>query len=146
MSLTHTNTGKVLFHLLSLTITVTCELKIKCIKKTIIIALFCCLSYDKSTAPSTASSPQCATLCLLYQFTVSSFNLRYPFVVKIIPTRCNNCGLFFANAFTLRVSGDNATHHQEYVLYMATGKQANLVSKFVRSKVVLSVWVVWSCR
>jgi len=32
------------------------------------------------------------------------------------------------------------------VLYMATGKRAHLVSKFVRSKVVLSVWVVWSCR
>ena len=28
---------------------------------------------------------------------------------------------------------------------MATGKQAHLVSKFVRGKVVLSVWVVWSC-
>ena len=36
-------------------------------------------------------------------------------VVKIIPTRCNNCGLFFANAFTLHVSGDNLTHHQEYM-------------------------------
>jgi len=35
-------------------------------------------------------------------------------VVKIIP-RCNNCGLFFANAFTLHVSGDNPTHHQEYM-------------------------------
>ena len=32
------------------------------------------------------------------------------------------------------------------MLYMAAGKQAHLVSKFVRSKVVLSVWVVWSCR
>jgi len=29
------------------------------------------------------------------------------------------------------------------VLYMATGKQAHLVSRYVRSKVVLSVWVVW---
>ena len=37
------------------------------------------------------------------------------FVVKIIPTRYNNCGLFFANAFTLHVSGDNPTHHQEYM-------------------------------
>ena len=59
------------------------------------------------------------------------------FVVKIIP-RCNNCGLFFANAFTLHVSGDIPTHHQEYVLYVATGKQAHLVSKFVPSKLVLS--------
>jgi len=30
------------------------------------------------------------------------------------------------------------------VLYMATGKQTHLVSKFVHSKVVLFVWVVWS--
>ena len=37
------------------------------------------------------------------------------FVVKIIPTRCNNCVLFFANAFTLHVLGDNPTHHQEYM-------------------------------
>ena len=37
------------------------------------------------------------------------------FVVKIIPTRCNNCVLFFAYAFTLHVSGDNSTHHQEYM-------------------------------
>jgi len=36
-------------------------------------------------------------------------------VLKIIPTRCNNCVLFFANAFTLHVSGDNLTHHQQYM-------------------------------
>ena len=32
---------------------------------------------------------------------------------EIIPTRCNNCGLIFPNA--LHVSGDNPTHHQEYI-------------------------------
>ena len=42
-------------------------------------------------------------------------SMHRAFVVKIIPTRCNNCGLFFANAFTLHVSGDNPTHHQEYM-------------------------------
>ena len=42
-------------------------------------------------------------------------SVHHAFVVKIIPTRCNNCGLFFANAFTLHVSGDNPTHHQEYM-------------------------------
>jgi len=34
---------------------------------------------------------------------------------EISPTKCNNCVLFFANAFTLHVSGDNPTHHQEYM-------------------------------
>ena len=26
-------------------------------------------------------------------------SVHHAFVVKLIPTRCNNCGLFFANAF-----------------------------------------------
>ena len=42
-------------------------------------------------------------------------SVHHAFVVKIIPTRCNNCVLFFANVFTLHVSGDNPTHHQEYM-------------------------------
>jgi len=46
------------------------------------------------------------------------FAVSNAFVVKIIPTRCNNCVLFFANAFTLHVSGDNPTHHQEYMCCM----------------------------
>ena len=47
---------------------------------------------------------------------VLSYKICYfAFPVKSIPTRCNNCGLFFANAFTLHVSGDNPTHHQEYM-------------------------------
>ena len=33
---------------------------------------------------------------------------------EISPTRCNNC-VFFRNGFTLHVSGDNLTHHQEYI-------------------------------
>ena len=41
--------------------------------------------------------------------------MKTSFLVKIIPTRCNNCCLFFANALTLHVSGDNPTHHQEYM-------------------------------
>ena len=32
---------------------------------------------------------------------------------EISPTRCNNC-VFIRNGFTLHVSGDNLTHHQEY--------------------------------
>ena len=31
------------------------------------------------------------------------------------PTRCNNCVLILRNDFTLHVSGDNLTHHQEYI-------------------------------
>ena len=34
---------------------------------------------------------------------------------EICPTRCNNCVLILRNGFTLHVSGDNLTHHQEYV-------------------------------
>ena len=33
---------------------------------------------------------------------------------EISPTRCNNCVFFIHNGFTLHVSGDNLTHHQEY--------------------------------
>ena len=32
---------------------------------------------------------------------------------EISPTRCNNC-VFIRNGFTLHVSCDNLTHHQEY--------------------------------
>ena len=34
---------------------------------------------------------------------------------EISPTRCNNCVFIFRNGFTLHVSGDNLTHHQEYI-------------------------------
>ena len=34
---------------------------------------------------------------------------------EISPTRCNNCVLILRNGFTLHVSGDNLTHHQEYI-------------------------------
>ena len=33
---------------------------------------------------------------------------------EISPTRCNNCVFILRNGFTLHVSGDNFTHHQEY--------------------------------
>jgi len=33
----------------------------------------------------------------------------------IIPTRCNNCVFILRNGFTLHVSGDNLTHHQDYI-------------------------------
>jgi len=31
------------------------------------------------------------------------------------PTRCNNCVFILRNGFTLHVSGDNLTHHKEYI-------------------------------
>ena len=34
---------------------------------------------------------------------------------EISPTRCNNCVFIVHNGFTLHVSGDNLTHHQEYI-------------------------------
>ena len=34
---------------------------------------------------------------------------------EINPTRCNNCVFILRNGFTLHVSGDNSTHHQEYI-------------------------------
>ena len=34
---------------------------------------------------------------------------------EISPTRCNNCVLILRNGFTLHVSGDNLTHHREYI-------------------------------
>ena len=34
---------------------------------------------------------------------------------EISPTRCNNCVFILRNDFTLHVSGDNLTHHQEYI-------------------------------
>jgi len=37
---------------------------------------------------------------------------------EIILTRCNNCVFIFRNGFTLHVSGDNLTHHQEYICYI----------------------------
>ena len=32
---------------------------------------------------------------------------------EISPTICNNCIFILRNGFTLHVSGDNLTHHQE---------------------------------
>ena len=51
---------------------------------------------------------------------------------EISPTRRNNCVFILRIGFTLHVSGDNLTHHLEYILlYMATGKQARLGCKFL---------------
>ena len=44
--------------------------------------------------------------CVLFSATVSN---------EISPTRCNNCVFILRNGFTLHLSGDNLTHHQEYI-------------------------------
>ena len=42
-------------------------------------------------------------------------SLLYLYSSEISPTRCNNCVFILTNGFTLHVSGDNLTHHQEYI-------------------------------
>ena len=67
---------------------------------------------------------------------------------EISPTRRNNCVFILRNGFTLHVSGDSLTHHQEYMLYMATGKPAHLGCKFlsdvsvVNSPIVVELLVI----
>ena len=69
---------------------------------------------------------------------------------EISPSRCNNCVFILRNGFTLHVSGDNLTHHQEYICCtcMATGKPAHLGCKFlldvsvVNSPIVVELLVI----
>ena len=42
-------------------------------------------------------------------------DMRKLYSSEISPTRCNNCVFILRNCFTLQVSGDNLTHHQEYI-------------------------------
>ena len=41
--------------------------------------------------------------------------LQKTYSSEISPTRCNNCVFILRNGFTLHVSGDNLTHHQQYM-------------------------------
>ena len=51
------------------------------------------------------------------------------------------------NGFTLHVSDDSSTHHQEYnAVYGLSGRQVYLCCNFVNILVVLSLSVVLSCR
>ena len=47
---------------------------------------------------------------------------------EISPTRCNNWVFVFRNGFTLHVSGDNLTHHQEYICCIWPNKMQQLNS------------------
>ena len=65
---------------------------------------------------------------------------------EIIPTRAT-IAFILRNGFTLHVSGDNSTHHQEYnAVYGLSGRQVSLCCNFVNILVVLSLSVVLSCR
>ena len=54
---------------------------------------------------------QCVTFLNLI-FVVPSIML---YSSEISPTRRNNCFFILRNGFTLHVSGDNLTRHQEYI-------------------------------
>ena len=59
---------------------------------------------------------------ILWEPLIYKIQLKIPYkihvcvhiMVKLSPTRCNNCVFILRNGFTLHVSGDNLTHHQEY--------------------------------
>ena len=60
-------------------------------------------------------------MALLYMFRVtispiikSTYAVYGHYCGEISPTRCNNCVFILRNGFTLYVSSDNFTHHQEY--------------------------------
>ena len=55
---------------------------------------------------------QLINLCASLIFVVRSIML---YSSEISPTRCNNCVFILRNGFTLHVSGDNLTDHQEYI-------------------------------
>ena len=66
-----------------------------------------------------------AKLALKFYFTYEAYfrTIFLIFVVpsimlyssEISPTRCNNCVFILRNGFTLHVSDDSLTHHQEYI-------------------------------
>ena len=37
---------------------------------------------------------------------------------EISPTRCNSCVFILRSGFTLHVSGDNLTHHQDFLVFL----------------------------
>ena len=50
--------------------------------------------------------------CIILIFVVPSIML---YSSEISPTRCNNCVFILRSGFTLHVSGDSLTHHQQYI-------------------------------
>ena len=75
------------------------------------------------------------------------FSMEYS--SEISPTRCNNSVFILRNGFTLHVSGDNLTHHQEYICCIwPQGKPAHLGCKFlsdvsvVNSPIVVELLVI----
>ena len=93
---------------------------------------------------------QCSKKITTLQFNVSYLIFVVPCIMlnsEISPTRCNNCVYSSQWLFTLHVSGDNSTHHQEYnAVYGLSGRQVYFCCNFVNILVVLSLSVVLSCR
>ena len=87
----------------------------------------------------------CAVLCtahcthaIFLIFVVPSIML---YSSEINPTRSNNCVFILRNDFTLHVSGDNLTHHQEYICCISPQ-----VSRLTASVIVVfSDEVVYFC-
>ena len=54
------------------------------------------------------------SVCWLDKFHFKELKIN-KYTSEISTTRCNNCVFILRNGFTLHVSGDNLTHHQEYI-------------------------------
>ena len=62
------------------------------------------------------SSPnQSAATLFMSHLNCDCKNYVYFLSSEISPTRCKNCVFILRNGFTLHVSSDNLTHHQEYI-------------------------------
>ena len=74
------------------------------------------INQTNSNNPSAVIPSECSfhvrLLSIFLIFVVPSIML---YSSEISPTRCNNCVFILLNGFTLRVSGDSLTHHQEYI-------------------------------
>ena len=72
-------------------------------------------NFDKSYLKTLSQTQilHCPTNALNFFISVVPSIMLYS--SEISPTRCNNCVFIPRNGFTLHVSGDNLTHHQEYI-------------------------------
>ena len=75
--------------------------------------------YDITSAIRIRSTPNKSQAPYAYTNNRSLFGCNWRETVanssEISPTRCKNCVFILRNGFTLHVSGDNLTHHQEYI-------------------------------
>ena len=80
--------------------------------KTAILFVICCTSNHAAIWPP---SPVCIRSYKVDSFLYSTLSKTNGHCSEISPTRCNNCVFILRNGFSLHVSGDNLTHHQEYI-------------------------------